>query len=59
LRGLDGTDNYETLTGGGAPRPVVFCAEEVHEMMKLNAVQGGEDEVLEACRNIIGFIPEG
>jgi len=46
------------LTGGGAPYPVVFGAEDVHETMKLNAVQGGADEALEACRNITGFRPE-
>ena len=47
------------LTGGGAPCPVMFDAEEVRETMKLDAVQREAEETLEACRNMIGFEPEG
>ncbi|THH18002.1 hypothetical protein EW146_g2913 [Bondarzewia mesenterica] len=56
---IEAAEKWETLTGGGAPCPVVFDAEEVRETMKLDAVQRGADETLEACRNMIGFGPEG
>ncbi len=56
---LEATENWETLTGGGAPCPVVFDAEDVRETMELEEVQRGADETLEACRNIVGFGPEG
>ncbi|KAJ7485197.1 protein kinase subdomain-containing protein PKL/CAK/Fmp29 [Mycena galericulata] len=56
---IEATENWETLTGGGAPCPVVFDAEDVRETMKLDEVQREADETLEACRNIIGFGPEG
>jgi hypothetical protein len=56
---IEATENWETLTGGGAPSPVVFEAEDVRETVKLDEVQRGADETLEACRNIIGFGPEG
>ncbi|KAJ7775916.1 protein kinase subdomain-containing protein PKL/CAK/Fmp29, partial [Mycena maculata] len=53
------TENWETLTGTCAPCPVVFDAEDVRETMKLDKVQREADETLEACRNMIGFGPEG
>jgi hypothetical protein len=56
---IEATENWETLTGGGAPCPVVFDAEDVREMRELDEVQRGVDETLEACRNMIGFGPEG
>ena len=45
---IEATKNWETLTGGGAPCPVVFDAEDVRETMKLDEVQRGADETLEA-----------
>jgi hypothetical protein len=56
---IQATENWETLTGGGAPCPVVFDAEDVRETMKLDEEQRGADETLEACQNMIGFGPEG
>ncbi|KAH7885399.1 protein kinase subdomain-containing protein PKL CAK Fmp29 [Phlebopus sp. FC_14] len=56
---IEATENWETLTGGGSPCPVVFDAEDVRETMKLDAEQRGADEILEACQNMIGFGPEG
>ena len=56
---IEATENWETLTGGSAPCPVVFGAEDVRETMKLDQVQRKADETLELCRNMIGFGPEG
>ncbi|KZT03136.1 uncharacterized protein LAESUDRAFT_762129 [Laetiporus sulphureus 93-53] len=56
---IEATENWETLTGGGPPCPVVFDAEDVRETMELDAEQRGADETLEACRNMIGCGPEG
>ncbi|KAG7441085.1 protein kinase subdomain-containing protein PKL/CAK/Fmp29 [Guyanagaster necrorhizus] len=56
---MDATANWEALTGGGAPCPVAFDAEDVRETKKLDGVQSGADEVMEALRNMIGYGPEG
>jgi hypothetical protein len=56
---IEATENWEALTGGGAPCPVVFDAKDVRETLKLDEVQRRADETLEGCRNIIGFGPEG
>ncbi|KAI6042363.1 protein kinase subdomain-containing protein PKL CAK Fmp29 [Pisolithus marmoratus] len=56
---IEATENWETLTGGGPPCSVVFDAEDARKTMKLDAEQRGADETLEACRNMIGFGPEG
>ncbi|KAG6329006.1 hypothetical protein ID866_10083 [Astraeus odoratus] len=56
---IEAMENWETLTGGGAPCPVVFDAEDVRETMKLDAFQRRSDRNLEMCQNIIGFGPEG
>lgn len=56
---IEATENWETLTGGDPPCPVMFDAQDVRETMKLDEVQRGTDETLEACQNIIGFGPEG
>jgi hypothetical protein len=50
---------WKTLTEGGPPCPVVFDPDDVHETMKLDAEQKEADETLEACRDVIGFGPEG
>ncbi|KAK0492528.1 hypothetical protein EDD18DRAFT_1410353 [Armillaria luteobubalina] len=56
---IQATENWETLTGGGAPCPTVFDAEDVRETMKLDEVLREADATLEACQNIIGHGPEG
>ena len=56
---IEATENWETFTGGGAPCPVVFDAEDVCKTMKLDEVQRGADETLKACQNMIVFGPEG
>jgi hypothetical protein len=56
---IDATEDWETLTGGGPPCPVVFDAEDVRETRKLDEVQRKADETLEACRRLIGYGPEG
>ncbi|KZT09637.1 uncharacterized protein LAESUDRAFT_756575 [Laetiporus sulphureus 93-53] len=56
---IEATENWETLAGGGPPCPVVFDAEDVRGTMELDAETRGADETLEACRNMIGFGPEG
>jgi hypothetical protein len=56
---IEATENWETLTGGGAPCPVVFDVGDVRETMKLDEVQRGADETLEACQNMVGFGPDG
>ena len=37
----------------------MFDPDDVHETMKLDAEQQEADESLEACRDVIGFGPEG
>ncbi|GLB36077.1 putative protein kinase subdomain-containing protein PKL CAK Fmp29 [Lyophyllum shimeji] len=56
---IEVTENWKTLTGGDAPCPVVFDAEDVRETMELDKVQREADERLEALRNMIGFGLEG
>jgi hypothetical protein len=56
---IEATENWEALTGGGAPCPIVFDAEDVRETMKLEEVQKGADDTLEACQNMIGLGLEG
>jgi hypothetical protein len=56
---IEATKNWKTLTGGGSPCPVVFDPDDVRGAMKLDAEQKKADETLEACRDVIGFGPEG
>ena len=56
---IQATERWETLTGGGAPCPVVFDAEDVRETTELNEVQRRADEALEAWQNMLGLGPEG
>jgi hypothetical protein len=56
---ISATENWEMLTEGGPPCPVVFDAEDVRETKKLDARQSEADETLEACRNTFGFGEEG
>ncbi|KAJ7261746.1 kinase-like domain-containing protein [Mycena haematopus] len=53
------TPNWETLTGGGAPCPIVFDAADIRETMKLDEVQRHADGTLDAWRNMIGFGLDG
>jgi hypothetical protein len=57
---IEATENWEKLTGGGAPCPVVFDAEDVRATTKLAEVQREADEVLEKCESAIGLgTPDG
>lgn len=57
---IQATENWETLTGGGLPCPVVFDAEDVRATMKLDAKQSEADDTLEeAYENLFCFGPEG
>ncbi|KAI6037062.1 protein kinase subdomain-containing protein PKL/CAK/Fmp29 [Pisolithus microcarpus] len=56
---IEATKKWEALTGGGAPCPIVFDAEDIQETMKLDAKKTEADESLEMCQIIIGFGPEG
>ena len=47
------------LTGGGAPCPVVFDAEDAHETMELNEVQRKADKAFEVWQDMLGLGPEG
>jgi len=51
---IDATQNWETLTGGGVPCPVVFDPDDVHETRELDKEQREADEALEACQAVIG-----
>ncbi|KAF8337850.1 protein kinase subdomain-containing protein PKL CAK Fmp29 [Amanita rubescens] len=55
---IEATVNWETLTGGGPPCPLVFDAKDVYETMRLDAEQRRADVTPEACRIIIGCGPE-
>ncbi|KAG9019460.1 hypothetical protein FRB90_001934 [Tulasnella sp. 427] len=56
---IEATENWDTLTGGGTPCPVVFDAKDVHETIKLEVAQREADENLEVCQDMVGFGPEG
>lgn len=55
---IDATENWETLTGGGGPCPVVFDPDDIHETRELDEELGELDESLEKCRAMIGYGPE-
>ncbi|KAI5989223.1 hypothetical protein EDC04DRAFT_2816688, partial [Pisolithus marmoratus] len=44
---IEATENWEKLTGGGPPCPVMFNSEDICETMKLDAEQRGVDKTLE------------
>ncbi|EIW82704.1 protein kinase subdomain-containing protein PKL CAK Fmp29 [Coniophora puteana RWD-64-598 SS2] len=57
---IDATENWETLTDGGPPCPVVFDAVDVCGTRKLDTEQTGADANLEVCENtVIGCGSEG
>ncbi|KAF9059859.1 protein kinase subdomain-containing protein PKL/CAK/Fmp29 [Rhodocollybia butyracea] len=49
------TEKWERLTGGGAPCPVAFDAEDVRETKKLEAMLREDDKMFEAIRAIVNF----
>ncbi|KAH9984925.1 hypothetical protein BJV77DRAFT_1062084 [Russula vinacea] len=53
------TERWEMLTGGDAPCPVVFDAEDVRETTELNEVQRKADKAFEVWQNMLGLGPEG
>ena len=52
---IRGTNDWETLMGGGRPCPVAFDPDDVRETMKLDAEQGEADEIREALQDLIGY----
>ena len=56
---IEATENWETLSGGGAPCPAVFDPEDVRATKALEEVQTGANESMEMCQNMVGFGPEG
>ena len=56
---LRATENWNTLTGGGRPCPIVFDPDDIRETMRLEAEQQEADESYEVCRDAIGFGPDG
>ncbi|KAG5645989.1 hypothetical protein DXG03_004590 [Asterophora parasitica] len=56
---IEATKNWEKLTGGGAPCPLVFDDEDVRETMKLDAALTEADDILRAAQNIVGCGEEG
>ncbi|KAF9819586.1 hypothetical protein IEO21_02050 [Rhodonia placenta] len=53
------TERWETLTGLGAPCPVIFDADDVRETRKLNELQEKTDRAFEVWQNIFGLGPDG
>jgi hypothetical protein len=54
------TEMWERLTGGGAPCPVVFDAEDARETAELNEAQGKADKAFEVWQDMLGLVgPEG
>ncbi|KAG6915972.1 hypothetical protein DXG01_009061 [Tephrocybe rancida] len=56
---IEATENWEPLTGGGSPCPVVFDTEDVRETMELDEEQRGANETIEVCWNMISIRSEG
>jgi len=56
---IQATERWEALTGGGAPCPVVFDAEDARETTELNEVQGKADKAFEVWQDMFGLGPEG
>jgi hypothetical protein len=54
------TERWGRLTGGGAPCPVVFDAEDTRETAELNEAQGKADKAFEVWQDMLGLVgPEG
>jgi hypothetical protein len=56
---IDAKENWEMLTGGCVPCPLVFDPDDVHKTRKLDKEQREADKTLETCRALIGYGPEG
>ncbi len=52
-------EKWEEISGGGTPCPIAFEPADVAATRLLEAEQAKADEQLEACRDVIGFRPEG
>jgi hypothetical protein len=51
--------NWEMLTGGCVPCPLVFDPNDVHKTRELDKEQREADKTLETCWALIGYRPEG
>ena len=56
---IDATQNWEEVTGGCAPCPVVFDPDDVHETRELDKELREMDECLEVCQAVIGHGTDG
>jgi len=56
---IEATKSWGTLAEEGAPCPVVFDDEDVHETMELDTALRDADKSLQHGQNIIGLGPEG
>lgn len=56
---IEATENWNRITGGGAPCPVAYDAEDVQETKKLDKVLSEADKTMDACNNMIGLGGEG
>lgn len=56
---IEATKNWETLTEGSAPCPIIFDDEDVRKTMELDADLRDADEVMQGVQNIVGSGPEG
>ncbi|KAI6020480.1 hypothetical protein EDC04DRAFT_2737450, partial [Pisolithus marmoratus] len=54
---IEATDNWEKLTGGGPPCPVMFNSEDICETMKLDAEERGVDKTLEEWAQVVVHCP--
>lgn len=56
---IKATERWKMLTAGNTPCPITFDAEDVHETMKLNAVQEKADRDFEILQSFFDLGPEG
>jgi hypothetical protein len=56
---IEAMENWEALTDGSAPCPVVFEAEDVRETTELDVIQRELEMALAGLQNIVGFSSEG
>ena len=56
---IKATENWETLTGGSSPCPVVFETDDVRETKRLDAEQRRAMRNLEFCQMMVGCAEEG
>ena len=56
---IKAAENWETLTGGSSPCPVVFETDDVRETKRLDAEQRRAMRNLEFCQMMVGCAEEG